>query len=72
MLLDWVFYTLVSGILFYAFYKWATVNREYFVKRNLKHLEPRFFIGNTIGLFLKSYRPDYFIDSIYYRFPKEK
>ncbi|KAJ6647419.1 putative cytochrome P450 9f2, partial [Pseudolycoriella hygida] len=67
-----LFYTLISGTLFYAFYKWATTNREYFSKRKLKHLEPRFLIGNTVGLFLKRYTPDEFFDYLYHRFPNEK
>lgn len=69
---DFVFYAVFCGTAFYAFYKWATVNNEYFLKRNLKHLEPRFLIGNIFGLFLKRYTPPDFMDSIYYRFPREK
>lgn len=72
MLTEWFFYTLLSGTVLYAFYKWATIHKEYFAKRNLKHLEPNFLIGNTTGLFLKQYIPYKFIDSLYYRFPKEK
>lgn len=72
MLSELLFYTLTSGTLFYVLYKWATKNREYFAKRNLKHLKPRFLIGNTTGLFLKRYTPENFIDQLYYSFPKEK
>lgn len=72
MLSELLFYTILSGTLFYAFYKWATVNKEYFSKRNIKHFHPKFLIGNTIGLFLKQYTPDKFIDLLYYRYPKEK
>lgn len=71
-MLEFLFYTVISGILFYAFYKWATVNKEYFVKRKLRHLKPIFLFGNTIGLFLKRYTPADFQDTIYYRYPKEK
>lgn len=72
MLSELLFYTIISGTLFYLFYKWATVNKEYFVKRKLKHFEPKFLIGNMLGLFLKQHRPAEFMDSLYYRFPKEK
>lgn len=72
MLSELIFYGLVGGTLFYAFYKWATKNREYFVKRNLKHLNPNFLIGNTTGLFLKQYTPSNFLDKLYYSYPKEK
>lgn len=56
----------------YAFYKWATINNNYFEKRNLKHLKPNFLFGNTIGLFMNRYRPADYINSIYNRFPNEK
>lgn len=65
-------YITISGSLFYIFYKWATVNKEYFLKRNLKHLEPKFLIGNMLGLFVKRHRPSEFMDSLYYRYPREK
>lgn len=72
MLSELLFYTLIGGPLLYIFYKWVTKNRDYFVKRNLRHLNPNFLIGNTAGLFLKQYRPPDFIDKLYYSFPKEK
>lgn len=72
MILEFLFYLLVSGMLFYVIYKWATVNKEYFAKRQLKHLKPHFLFGNTTGLFLKRYTPADFIDTIYYRYPREK
>ena len=71
--LELIFYTFVGGlVLIYAFYKWATVNKDYFSKRHMKQLDPTFLVGNTFGLFAKRYVPTYFIDSIYYRFPNEK
>ena len=72
MWLELLFYTLVGAILFYAFYKWATVKRDYFLKRQMKHLDPIFLVGNTLGLFTNRYDPTEFFKSIYYRFPKEK
>lgn len=68
----YLFYISVSGILFYAFYKWATVNKDYFTKRRMKQLQPLFLVGNTFGFFAKRYVPTEFFDSIYYRFPNEK
>lgn len=72
MLLDLLLYAVVSGILFYVFYKWATVNRDYFSKRRMKQMTPTFLVGNTFGLFAKRHVPKDFIDSIYYRYPNEK
>lgn len=72
MFAESIFYILISVTVCYAFYKWATINNNYFEKRNLKHLKPKFLFGNTIGLFMNRYRPADFVNSIYYRFPKEK
>lgn len=70
MWLELIYYVLVSAI--YAFYKWATVNKDYFSTRGISHLKPKFLIGNTFGLLSKQYKPTEFLDSIYYRFPNEK
>lgn len=72
MVSDLVLYTLIGAILFYMFYRWATAHERYFSQRSMKHFRPTFLFRNTIGLFLKLYTPTDFLDSIYYRFPKEK
>lgn len=66
------YWIIICGILLYAFYKWATLNNNYFDIRNIKHLEPKFLIGNATGLFFKRYAPRDFMEMLYYRFPKEK
>lgn len=60
------------GLIAYGIYKWATLNDDYFVKRNLAHLKPSFLIGNTGGLFMKQHRPNEFFQNLYNAFPKEK
>ena len=72
MVSDLIFYASISGILFYIFYRWALAHERYFYQRSMKHFTPKLLLGNTIGLFLKLYTPTDFLDSIYYRFPKEK
>lgn len=72
MLFEIVFSVLLGGLLIYAFYKWATANSEYFAKRNIKHMKPKFLIGDTTQLFMKQYTPAEFLDMIYYQYPKEK
>lgn len=74
MLTELVFYTLICMTILYAFYKWVTINDKYFKERNLKHLKPKFFVGNTLGLFLARYEPFKFINKIYFRneFANEK
>lgn len=72
MISDLILYMLISVILLYMFYRWVTVHERYFVQRSMKFCSPKFLFGNTIGLFLKLYTPTDFVDSIYYRFPREK
>lgn len=54
-----------------AFYIWATLNNDYFLKRNLKFLKPKFLVGNTGGLFLNKYTATGFAQKLYQAFPDE-
>lgn len=60
------------GLIAYAFYKWATQNDQYFVKRGIPHMKPRFLLGNTGTLFLKLHSAPEYITEIYRGFPSEK
>lgn len=71
MIPDFVYYTLIGVAASYVFYKWATINDKYFADRNLKHLKPKFLVGNTFGLLMNRYAAFDFISSVYSRFPKE-
>ncbi|XP_031627729.1 probable cytochrome P450 9f2 [Contarinia nasturtii] len=71
MLSDLLFHILI-GIVLYLFYKWATINNDYFVKRKILHLDSVFLVGNTFELFLMRSYPAKWLESVYYRFPKEK
>lgn len=55
----------------YAFYKWATSNNDFFEKRNVEFMKPRFLFGNTGGLFFNKYDATEFADKIYKAFPNE-
>lgn len=57
---------------FYLVYAWITLNDDYFVKRNIPHLEPKFLVGNLIGLFANRYNPMDFFSSVYNKFPGAK
>lgn len=56
----------------YAFYKWATINNEFFERRNIKYMKPSFFVGNTGGLFCNQYTVVDFARKVYQEFPNEK
>lgn len=56
-------------LLSYAFYKWATLNNDYFERRNMKYLKPSFFIGSTGDAFSKKYTAAEFAEKLYNAFP---
>lgn len=52
--------------LLYAFYKWATINNDFFEKRGVSYLKPTFLVGNNGGfLFLMRYTMAEFINMFY-------
>ena len=55
----------------FAFYKWATLNNDYFEIRNLKYMKPNFLVGNTGGLFFNRYTATGFAQKLYQAFPDE-
>lgn len=60
------------GLLLYAFYKWATLNNDYFEKRQMKFMKPYFLVGNTAGMFLNKYTATEFSQMLYEAFPDEQ
>lgn len=59
------------SLISYAFYKWATLNNDFFEKRNVKYSKPKFLVGNTAGLFLNKYTATSFAQKTYKEFPDE-
>lgn len=58
------------GLFGWAFYKWATKNKDYFnVTNKLPHIKPTFLLGTTGALLLKKYRTDDFVRMLYESFP---
>ncbi|KAH8382165.1 hypothetical protein KR009_002107 [Drosophila setifemur] len=48
----WEFLALLA-IAFGLFYRWATVNNDYFAKKNIPFAKPTLYFGNMAGMFLK-------------------
>lgn len=61
----------VIALFAYTFYKWATINNNFFKLRNVKYLKPKFFVGSTGGLFLSRYTAPEFQKKLYNAFPDE-
>lgn len=59
------------SLLAFAFYKWATLNNDYFEKRNMKYMKPTFLVGNTAAIFTNKYTATEFVQILYQAFPDE-
>lgn len=55
----------------WAFYKWATINNDYFEQRGVKYRKPTFLVGNTAGMFFQKYDAVDFANMIYNACPNE-
>lgn len=59
-------------LFFYAFYKWATANDDYFKKKGIPFKKPTFLIGNSGNLlFRKKSAQDNLLEH-YNNFPEAK
>lgn len=70
-MLDELIICVGTFLITYAFYKWATINENYFAKKKVKHLRPKFLIGNMGGQFLSRYTIPEFQQWLYNAFPAE-
>lgn len=70
--MDCIVYSAIFALFAYIFYKWATINKNFFTKRQIKSLKPTFLFGNTADVFAGCNHFHQFIDQVYYAFPKEK
>lgn len=70
MFVEWIVYSAIT-LIAYAFYKWATVNNDYFKRRGIKAKKPLFLLGNTGGVFLTRTTAVEFAKKVYYEFPDE-
>lgn len=52
-------------LLSFAFYKWATLNNDFFKRRNMKYLKPTFLIGSTGALITNKYTAVEFTQKLY-------
>lgn len=55
----------------WVFYKWATLNYDFFERRNIKFVKPKFLVGNTGGAFFNKYTATEFSNKLYRTFPDE-
>lgn len=63
----WIELLLFVVLISFIFYKWARVNDDFFVKRNVEHLKPTFLLGNNEGKITATN----FANKIYRTFPNK-
>lgn len=54
-----------------AFYQWATLNNDYFEKRNMKYMKPKFLLGYAGEFFFGRRTLAAFAQELYQAFPDE-
>lgn len=67
-----IYFTIAMVIVVYLFYKWATQNDQYFVKRRVPALKPSLLFGNSADFFTKKIDLIEFVKKLYNDFPDEK
>lgn len=55
----------------WAFYKWATINNDYFERRGVKYRKPTFLFGSTAEMFFQKSNAIEFNTKLYNAFPNE-
>lgn len=58
------------GAIAFALYKWATVNNDYFKRRDVKSMKPKLLLGNSDFMFRKMSRVEV-ANNFYNEFPNE-
>lgn len=72
MIADFILWSGI-GLVLYAFYKWATINNDYFEKRGVNYVKPTFLVGSGGGfIFLRKYTLNEFVDQMYSSKPDSK
>lgn len=59
-------------LLLYALYKWATSKFDYFEKRGVSYIKPRFFFGKNMGFMMVQCTMNEFMELIYRAKPGKK
>lgn len=71
-MVDLLLLLLVIGLIGYAVYKCGTMNEDYFTKRGLNYMKPKFLIGNMTEFFLGKYSMYDFVCNVYSKCPQDK
>lgn len=59
------------SLFLFAFYKWATLNNDFFEKRNIKFIKPTFLFGSFPGRNFEKYTIAECAQMLYNAFPDE-
>lgn len=60
------------ALFFYAFYKWATLNNDYFLKKGVPFRKPTFLFGNSGNMILRKLSIAHYMQYQYNQFPDKK
>lgn len=60
------------SLLGYAFYKWATLNNDYFLRKGVSFRKPTFLFGNSANILLKKLALVDYVNWHYNQFPDKR
>lgn len=60
------------ALIAYSFFKWATLNNDFFEKRGVRFLKPTFLLGSTWKFYTQQIDMFQFVNYLYRSFPNEK
>lgn len=63
--------TIATALIAYIFFKWITLNNDYFKRRGIKSLKPVFLVGNADLLIYRNLSAVELGNEFYYYFPDD-
>lgn len=70
-MIETVLVSLALALFSYVFYKWASLNNDFFEKRDMKHMKPTFPFGNVLDFIFKKLTAIELAEYFYIAFPNE-
>lgn len=71
-MIDLVLLFTAVGLIIYSFYKYVTRNNDYFKKRGIPFIKPKFLIGSSAEFFFKKITLSELMRRLYNSYPSER
>lgn len=71
MLTEWLLLFAIA-LITYAFYCWATQDKDFFTKRGIEQMQPVFLLGNSAPFITRKLNAAEYATRLYNAFPNER